>query len=77
MDGLSRAFGRLLDGLMLVACLLLLAMTLLIGADVVGRNAGLGGIAWSGEISEDKLDKVEAFIACAQALRFSCLPCAQ
>jgi TRAP-type transport system small permease protein len=55
MDRLSRAFGRLLDSLMLVACLLLLAMTLLIGADVVGRNAGLGGIAWSGEISEDIL----------------------
>jgi TRAP-type C4-dicarboxylate transport system permease small subunit len=55
MDRLSHAYGRLLDGLMLAACLLLLAMTLLIGADVVGRNAGLGGIAWSGEISEDIL----------------------
>jgi TRAP-type transport system small permease protein len=55
MDRLSHAYGRLLDGLMLVACLLLLAMALLIGADVVGRNAGLGGIAWSGEISEDIL----------------------
>ena len=40
---------------MLVACLLLLAMTLMIGADVVGRNAGLGGIAWSSEVSEDIL----------------------
>jgi len=55
MDRLSRAYGRLLDVLMAAACLLLLAMTLLIGADVVGRNAGLGGIPWSGEISEDIL----------------------
>ena len=55
MDRLSEAYGRVLDGLMLVACLLLLAMTLLIGADVVTRNLGLGGIAWSGEISEDIL----------------------
>jgi TRAP-type C4-dicarboxylate transport system permease small subunit len=55
MDRLSRGYGRLLDVLMAVACLLLLAMTLLIGADVVGRNAGLGGIPWSGEVSEDIL----------------------
>ncbi len=55
MERLSRVYGRLLDVLMATACLLLLAMTLLIGADVVGRNAGLGGIPWSGEISEDIL----------------------
>jgi TRAP-type C4-dicarboxylate transport system permease small subunit len=55
MDRLSQAYGRVLDGLMLIACLLLLAMTLLIGADVVTRNVGLGGIAWSGEVSEDIL----------------------
>ena len=55
MDRLSRAYGRILDGLMLAACLMLLAMTLIIGADVVGRNAGLGGVAWSSEISEDIL----------------------
>lgn len=55
MDRLSRVYGRLLDASMAAACLLLLGMTLLIGADVVGRNAGLGGIPWSGEISEDIL----------------------
>src|SRR5215471_15951361 len=38
-----------------LACLLLLVMTLLIGADVAVRNAGLGSIAWSSEISEDIL----------------------
>ena len=55
MDRLSRLYGRLLDVLMAAACLLLLAMTLLIGADVVGRNARAGGIPWSGEVSEDIL----------------------
>lgn len=55
MERLSRAYGRLLDGLMLAACLLLLAMTLIIGADVATRNAGLGGLAWSNEVSEDIL----------------------
>ena len=53
MDRLSQAFGHILVGLMLVACLLLLAMSLMIGADVLTRNIGLGGIAWSGEMSEN------------------------
>jgi TRAP-type transport system small permease protein len=55
MQRLSRIYGRLLDVLMVAGCLLLLGMTLLIGADVAGRNAGLGGIPWSGEVSEDIL----------------------
>jgi len=55
MEWLSQVYGRLLDGLMILACLLLLAMTLIIGADVIGRNAGRGGIPWSGEVSEDIL----------------------
>ena len=63
MERLSQAFGRILDGLMLLACLLLLAMALLIGADVVGRNAGLGGIPWSGEVSEDILYLMTLFAA--------------
>jgi len=53
MDALSASFGWLLERLMGVACLLLLIMTLLIGADVVTRNLGLGGIPWSNEASED------------------------
>ena len=48
----SRIFGRLIEAMMWAACLIVLAMTLLIGADVIGRNAGLGGIAWSNEVSE-------------------------
>ena len=53
MATLSRCYGRLLDALLLLACLLLLTMTLLIGADVFSRNVGLGGIAPSNELSED------------------------
>jgi len=55
MDGFSRAYGRVLDAMMFIACMLLLAMTLLIGADVATRNTGLGGIPWSNEVSEEIL----------------------
>ena len=41
--------------MMLAACLLLLFMTLLIGADVATRTLGVGGIAWSNEVSENIL----------------------
>lgn len=52
---LATLYGRLLEGMLLVACLLLLAMTFLIGADVLLRNVGLGGIPPSNELSEDGL----------------------
>ena len=52
MARVSRLYGRLLDAWMFLACALLLAMTLLIGADVGLRNAGLGGVAWSNEVCE-------------------------
>lgn len=52
MHRASAIFGRLLDAMMLVACLLLLFMTLLIGADVALRNMKLGGVSWSNEVSE-------------------------
>jgi TRAP-type C4-dicarboxylate transport system permease small subunit len=55
MNLLSASFGWLLDRLMELGCLLLLVMTLLIGADVATRNTGLGGIPWSNEVSEDIL----------------------
>jgi TRAP-type C4-dicarboxylate transport system permease small subunit len=55
MARLSRWFGRLLDLLMAVACLLLLAMTVMIGIDVLFRNTGAGGLAVSNELSEDIL----------------------
>jgi TRAP-type C4-dicarboxylate transport system permease small subunit len=52
---LSRYYGHVLDGMLRLACLLLLVMTLMIGADVLLRNLGLGGIPPSNELSEDIL----------------------
>jgi TRAP-type C4-dicarboxylate transport system permease small subunit len=52
---LSRWYGHVLDGMLGMACLLLLIMTLMIGADVLLRNLGLGGIPPSNELSEDCL----------------------
>ena len=56
IDRVSGAFGRFLSGLALVGCALLLAMMLIIVADVALRNLALPGLpqglAWSNEISE-------------------------
>src|SRR5205814_8571219 len=50
---LSHAYGRILNLLVLLACLLLLGMTIMIGVDVLLRNLFAGGIAASNELSED------------------------
>ena len=59
MQRLEAAYGRLLDALALVACALVLGMTLMICADVLLRNVriipGLAGLEWSNEISEAML----------------------
>lgn len=55
MVKLARSYGLLLDAMVLLACVLLLAMTMLIGADVLLRNLGAGGVAPSNELSEDSL----------------------
>ena len=55
MVALSRWSGHLLNGMLTAAGLLLLAMTVMIGADVLLRNVGAGGIAPSNELSEDSL----------------------
>jgi TRAP-type C4-dicarboxylate transport system permease small subunit len=52
---LSAWYDRVLEALLVVAALLLLGLTLLIGADVLLRNLGAGGIAPSNELSEDAL----------------------
>jgi TRAP-type C4-dicarboxylate transport system permease small subunit len=52
---LSRWYGHVLEAMMLLAGLLLLVMTFMIGADVVLRNIGAGGVAVSNELSEDIL----------------------
>lgn len=59
MRVLEAAYGRLLDAFALIACALVLAMTLMICADVLLRNVplipGVVGLAWSSEISEAML----------------------
>ena len=56
IDRVSGAYGRLLSGLFLVGCAILLAMMALIVADVALRNIAVPGLprglAWSNEISE-------------------------
>jgi TRAP-type transport system small permease protein len=52
---LSRWYGRLLEGMMTAAGVLLLVMTLMIGIDVLLRNIGAGGVPPSNELSEDSL----------------------
>lgn len=56
MDRLSNAYGRFLAGLSLLGCAILLAMMLIIVADVALRNLAIPGLpqglAWSNEISE-------------------------
>src|SRR2546428_7040930 len=59
MERLSEAYGRVLNGLALLACAMLLFMTLMICADVLLRNTsfipGVRNIAWSNEVSEATL----------------------
>lgn len=56
MQALSRLYGRFISALALVGCLTLLAMMLIIVADVLLRNLAPPGwpkgIAWSNEVSE-------------------------
>ncbi|MGH6816310.1 MAG: TRAP transporter small permease [Hyphomicrobiaceae bacterium] len=52
MQTLSRWHDALLDILLSAAAVLVLAMALIIGADVLLRNIGAGGIPWSNEVSE-------------------------
>src|SRR3569832_2465892 len=52
MERLAEQYGRQLDGMLIVACTLLLAMTVLIVVDVLLRNVGRGGVPPSNELSE-------------------------
>jgi TRAP-type C4-dicarboxylate transport system permease small subunit len=56
MARLSAGYGRLLAGLALLGCAILMAMMLIIVADVLLRNVPIPGLprglAWSNEISE-------------------------
>ena len=52
MTGLSARFARLLDLLAVVAALLLLAMVVIVTADVVLRSALRAGFPWANEVTE-------------------------
>ena len=56
IDRVSSAYGRLLAGLALAGCAMLLGMMLIIVIDVALRNLAIAGLprglAWSNEISE-------------------------
>jgi len=52
MTRLAVIFGRLFDALAIAAALTLLAMVVLVTADIVLRNTTGGGFAWANEISE-------------------------
>jgi TRAP-type C4-dicarboxylate transport system permease small subunit len=52
MTRLSALFGRLLDALALVAALTLLAMVIVVTADITLRNAIGSGVLWANEVSE-------------------------
>ena len=52
MNRLSLAFGRLLDALATIAALILLAMVIVVTADILLRNLAGMSIAWSNEVTE-------------------------
>src|SRR5262245_66521732 len=52
MTRLSTAFGRLFDALAVLAALVLLAMVVLVTADILLRNVSRAGFPWANEVSE-------------------------
>jgi TRAP-type C4-dicarboxylate transport system permease small subunit len=52
---LSDAFGRLLNALALLAALILLAMVVMVTADILLRNLTRTGFPWANEVSEYSL----------------------
>src|SRR6266545_3613336 len=55
MTRLYAIFGRLFDALAAIAAVTLLAMVILVTADIVLRNVGRGGFVWANEVSEYSL----------------------
>jgi TRAP-type transport system small permease protein len=55
MTKLSALFGRLFDAMAALAALLLLAMVVIVTADIALRNLTRGGFVWANEISEYSL----------------------
>ena len=52
MSRASAIFGRLLDTLAIIAALILLAMVVIVSADIILRNLFGRGFTWANEVSE-------------------------
>jgi TRAP-type C4-dicarboxylate transport system permease small subunit len=52
MTRLSTIFGKLFEALAVLAALMLLAMVILVSADILLRNLTRTGFAWANEVSE-------------------------
>jgi TRAP-type C4-dicarboxylate transport system permease small subunit len=52
MTKLSSAIARLFDALAMLAALILLAMVMIVTADILLRNLAAGGISWANEVTE-------------------------
>lgn len=63
MEKISDLYGRLLNLLFGLACLILLGMTVMICTDVITRNLEIGELPWSNEISESMLYLMTALAA--------------
>lgn len=67
IDRFSRLYGRFLSGLAMAGCLILLAMMLVIVADVALRNIAIpgmpGSLPWSNEVSELMLYLITMLVA--------------
>ena len=63
MIRLSNLFGRLFDALAVLAALILLAMVVLVTADIVLRNFTRTGFAFANEVSEYALYLITLFTA--------------
>ena len=55
MTKISRLFGRVLDAFAVVAALILLAMVVIVTADILLRNLAALSISWSNEVTEYSL----------------------
>ncbi len=63
MKQLSTIFGRLFDAFALLAALGLLAMVVVVTADILLRNLAGTGISWANEVSEYALYLITLFTA--------------
>jgi TRAP-type transport system small permease protein len=63
MSMLSNIYARLLDTLAALASLILLAMVIIVSADILLRDAFGSGISWADEVSEYALYVITVFTA--------------